>query len=185
MNKSTIFALLFALLINGCVKTQCYDRDGLAYAPEDVVTNLNLQATFGEIATELCGCEGCPGKSVIVTDTIDIATLKTDEAGLFMTDLLKSSLNQICNYRMTEAKFSDYFQLTRGGFVALTTKARDAKPIDHFVSTAIVSSYKYSNTSLYIFVREININSGKIEKFITKEVPFNCIGDAIFRTDFK
>jgi hypothetical protein len=187
LSKNYIFALLFALLLSGCVKTQCYDRNGLEYEPEDIVPSLNLQSTFSEIALELCECQDgvCPGKSVLVTDTVDISTLKSDEAGFFMTDMLKSSLNQVCNYQITEAKFSEYFELSKSGFVALTSRAKDIKPIDRPVSTAVVSSYKYSNSSLFVFVREINTFNGKIEKFVTKEVPFNCIGDTIFRTDFK
>jgi len=162
----------------------CYDKHGLVYEPEEIIPNLNLQPTFDEMAKELCECVSCPTKSVLVTDVVDVNSLASDGAGAFMSEMLKSSLNRVCKYTITEAKFREYFQLDSNGFVALSNSAKDIKEIKKPVSTAIVSTYKYSPSKLHIFTKEINIRTGDTRKISTREVPFTCMGSSIIRTDF-
>lgn len=188
MNKIILSLLAGLIIFTGCA-SPCYDRHGVLYNPDDVVVRLDLQKTFDEVALQMCGyinVNSVPTKTVLVTDFVDVETFQSNGSGMFMSEMLKSSLNQKCNYTIAQAEFSKFFKLNRGGLLALT---RDAKEVKHtevpIGATAIVGTFKYSPTTLHLFVREINTYSGKISKFITKEIPFTCMGDSVFRTDFE
>jgi len=179
----TSITFIVSIFLSGCAG-QC---DGVEV--EDVVPKLDLRKTFNEMSAELCcGVDVCvmPTRTVLVTDFVEIDSFESDSSGMFMSELLKSSLNQKCNYTIQQAEFSKYFKLDKGGFVALTRNANEIKLAEAPLGvSAIVGTFKYSADRLYIFVREINIHTGKISKFITREIPFTCVGDNVIRTDFK
>lgn len=189
MSKIALSTLALIIFFAGCA-SPCYDKHGIMYDSDEVIANLDLKKTFDEVANEMCGNmyspSVVPSKSVMVTDFVDVSSLQSNESGMFMSELLKGSLNQKCNYNIQQAEFSKYFKLNRGGFVALTRDANEIKMAETPMGvSAVVGTFKYSPNRLHIFVREINIHSGKISKFITKEIPFTCLGESVFRTDFK
>ena len=188
MNKIIISLFIGLIIFSGCA-SPCYDKHGILYNPDNVIVQLDLQKTFDEVATQMCGAVNVnllPTKTVLVTDFVDVETLQSDGSGMFMSELLKGSLNQKCNYSITQAEFSKFFKLNRGGLVALTRDASEVKNVNVSMgTTAIVGTFKYSPTTLHLFVREINTHSGKILKFITRQIPFTCLGSSVFRTDFE
>ena len=188
MNKIILSLFIGLIILSGCA-SPCYDRHGIVYEPEEVIVQLNLQKTFDEVASQMCGNVNVnlvSTKTVLVTDFVDVETLQSNGSGMFMSEMLKGSLNQKCNYTIAQAEFSKFFKLNRGGLLALTRDASEVKNTNVAMgATAIVGTFKYSPTRLHLFVREINTHSGKISKFITKEIPFTCLGASVFRTDFE
>lgn len=174
-NLSLLFISSLVILFSGCVsvKMPCSSN------PDKIIPELKLQTIFEEIAKELkskCHNGRCNGSSTtIITDFVDIKTLTPRRSGMLMSELMKSSINKIYGDNIIQAEFSQYFTLNNSGLVVLT---RDVKKIQEQrlpFSEAIVGTYNYTNNKLYIFVRKINIYTGKITSMVTKEINFSCV----------
>ncbi|MES0338079.1 MAG: FlgO family outer membrane protein [Candidatus Magnetobacterium sp. LHC-1] len=185
------------LLASGCggvfneVSSTFRCRDRAAYN-DDIIVQLKLKDVFDEVAAELCsascaqGClpntPGCVGKTIIVTDFVDIVTLMPRGAGLFMSELMRNSINNTCCYKVVQGEFRSYFKLSPDGLVALTRNPNEIKSDEYAHSEGIVGTYKLTDGRLYLFVRRINVHAGNISKFVTKEISYKCMGDMIIKS---
>lgn len=196
MNRASLFALSISVaLFSGCasIGSSCADRYGIMYEAEDIVPKLDIKATLDSMARELCcnsDMECSTQKSVLVTDFADIETLEPNRVGLFLGEVFRGSLGESCKYSITQAEFSKYFKLNQSGLVVLSRDSSEIKNSEvgfgtkSMISSAIVGTYKYTPSVLYLFVKEINIDSGKIVKQVTREIPFSCIGNRVLEGDF-
>ena len=175
--KNFTFVLISSLifLLNGCVsvKMPCSNN------PDKVIPELKLQTIFEEIARELknkCHSVRCNGSSTtLITDFVDIKTLTPRRSGMLMSELMKSSISRIYGDNIIQAEFSQYFKLNVSGLVVLTRDVTQIQQQRFPFSEAIVGTYNYTNNKLYIFVRKINIYTGKITSMVTKEINFSCV----------
>ncbi|MBF0539237.1 MAG: hypothetical protein HQL03_13395 [Nitrospirae bacterium] len=189
-----ILFLIVLMLLSGCggmlseVSSTFRCRDNVAFN-DDIVTRLKLKDVFGEVAAELCGAScaqgclpntpSCVGKTILVTDFVDIVTLMPRGAGLFMSELMRSSINNTCCYKVMQGEFRSYFKLSPEGMVALTRNPNEIKFPEYLHNESIVGTYRLTDGRLYLFVRRINVYTGNISKFVTKEISYKCLGDTI------
>jgi len=97
-----------------------------------------------------------------------------------MGELMRGSLNKVCCYKIIQAEFAKYFKLSENGLVVLTRKINEIKKDDYSHSDVIVGTYSYlNNNKVLIFVRKINIGTGKISKMVTREISYNCVGRSV------
>jgi hypothetical protein len=177
-------------LFTGCgVSTStCFDQYGTT-SKQELIYKLQLEEVMNDIAYELCnynGCncasglsKGCP-TTLISTDFVDVKSLRSNKAGMFLNELLRSSMSERCCSKIIQAEFGKYFRLNnKEGFVSLTRDIDKIKTPQYRNSKAIVSTYSISDSNLYLFVRVVDINSGKIIRMIKKKVSFICIGDTV------
>jgi hypothetical protein len=156
---------------------------------KEIIYKLALEDVMNDIAYEICNYNGCScsgglntrcPSTIISTDFVDIKSYKSDKAGMFLNELFRSSMSNLCCSKIVQAEFGKYFRLnSKDGFVSLTRDTDKIKKPEYSNSKAIVSTYNISDSNLYLFVRVVNINTGKILKMINKKVSFMCVGDSV------
>jgi PBP1b-binding outer membrane lipoprotein LpoB len=188
VNKKLIYisAVFIALIFNACVSTSvdCTDKYGDGIDKSQIISNLSLEKIMDQISLELCqvnsnGKRRPISKSMIFTDFVDIKTLKTDRNGMFMSELLRSSFSNNCSTKIVQAEFGKYFTLNQNGFVSLTRDVNKIKNQDYRYSKAVVGTYRFAPNNIYIFVKLIDMNTGKVLKMVRKKVSYNCVGGYI------
>lgn len=167
-----------------------------------LLDSTDLKALFQDIAAELCvdTCSECVSRApdgkaaipasaprneinpqtVLVTDFADLQTFIPNQSGLLMGELMRASLNKVCCYKIIQAEFAKYFKLSENGLVVLTRNVNEIKKDEYSQSEAIVGTYSYlSNNKVVIFVRRINMATGKISRMVTREVNYSCLGRSV------
>lgn len=167
-----------------------------------LLDSTDLKALFQDIAAELCvdTCSDCVTKTadgkepvsacpnrddinrltVLVTDFADLQTFVPNQSGLLMGELMRASLNKVCCYKIIQAEFAKFFKLSENGLVVLTRNVKEIKKDEYSQSEAIVGTYNYlNNNKVVIFVRKINMATGKISKMVTREVNYSCLGRSL------
>ncbi len=170
-----------------------------------LLDSTDLKALFQDMAAELCVdvCSDCAGRtpddkknasicadrddarrlSVLVTDFADIQTFIPNQSGLLMGELMRGSLNKACCYKIIQAEFAKYFKLSENGLVVLTRKVNEIKKDEYSQSEAIVGTYSYlGNNKVLVFVRKINMETGKISSMVTREIEYSCLGRSVSHT---
>lgn len=192
------------LILSGCAGTLPVATGGDCYNKTlpVLLDSTDLKSLFQDIAAELCvdTCSDCSvqlksGKeppqscasrseanpmTVLVTDFADIQSFLPNQSGLLMGELMRGSLNNVCCYKIIQAEFAKYFKLSENGLVVLTRKVNEIKNDEYAQSEAVVGTYSYlNNNKAVIFVRKINIATGKISRMITREINYTCSGRSV------
>jgi hypothetical protein len=205
---SYLFSLFSAgLLLCGCAQQSTMPRFATCYGKNfnQLLESTNLKPLFNNIASELCSeqcgadgesanpvkagndsaCRSLGSKnnvSVLVTDFVDIQSFAPATQGLLMGELMRGSLNSVCGSKITQVEFAKYFNLNEKGLVVLSRKVSEIKKDDYDQTEAIVGTYSYLNNKIVIFVRKINVVTGKISRMVTREVDYNCAGGSVSYT---
>ena len=102
-------------------------------------------------------------KAVIVPDIVNYYTLKPDKYGDFLTQHLKSALNETCRAKIIPIELRSSILLTKTGS---TIFSRDISEIRHKYPKAkyiITGTYTKTEDKTTIFLKLINLYSGKVE----------------------
>ena len=167
-----------------------YDRENGQCASR-YLEQIELKVIFQDIAREFCPgfCNNCntlenycgPGaaphkapRSIMVADFVDLQNPQSSQTGALMGELMRGSLNSVCNYSIVQAEFSKYFKLSDKGLVVLSRDLSDLKIDTETQPDCIVGTYSIMNNKLLIFARRINTGSGLISKMVIREVDFEC-----------
>jgi len=202
--SSTLVAIIFCIqTLSGCVTYQT-DKFGACYNKSlpILLDSTDLKVLFQDIAAELCvdTCSDCAAlvpdskeakstclardemnpRTVLVTDFADLITLIPNQSGLLMGELMRGSLNNVCCYKIIQAEFAKFFKLSQNGLVVLTRNVNEIKKDEYAQTEAIVGTYNYmNNNKVVIFVRKINMATGKISRMVTREVNYSCLGRSV------
>ena len=191
-------------LLSGCADSLPHNFGGDCYNKTlpILLDSTDLIPLFQDIATELCvetssdclapveegggSTQNCANRAeanpmtVLVTDFADIQTFLPNQSGLLMGELMRGSLNKVCNYRIIQAEFAKYFKLSENGLVVLTRKVNEIKKDTYSQPEAIVGTYNYlNNNKVVIFVRRINTETGKISRMVAREINYTCTGRSV------
>lgn len=174
--------------------------------PRQLLEHTDLKSLFDGIAAEICanGCNGaasgtdapantgttssavpakhgerCAGETILVTDFVELHTLVPNKHGLLMGDLMRSSLNSRCGYRIVQAEFSSYFRLSENGLVVLSRNSADIKSREYRQSECVVGTYSFVGAKLIVTVRRISTLTGRITRMVTREIDYTCSGDTV------
>ena len=151
----------------------------------------NLKDVFNEVATGLCaapkgiakacgeGGDSYQRKTVLVTDLVDLQTFVPNSQGLLMGELMRGSLNDVCCYKIIQAEFGKFFDLSEKGLVVLTRRAEDIKSDAYPRPEVIAGTYSFLNNKIVIFVRSIDTSTGSISRMVTREIDYDCYGDPV------
>jgi hypothetical protein len=170
----------------------------------NLLEQTDLKKVFADIARELCvdACSNCgqqsgavctqndlsassaeiAGRTVLVTDFVDIQSFLPKQQGILMGELMRGSLNSSCCYRIVQVEFAKYFKLSESGLIVLSRNANVVKNDDYSQSECIVGTYSIMNNKLLIFVKKINTVTGKISKMVTREINYTCSGNNVSYT---
>lgn len=189
--------------LSGCATYQP-DTYGACYNKSlpILLDSTDLKALFQDIAAELCvdTCSDCVARApddkgvkpictnrdeisrltVLVTDFADLQTFIPNQSGLLMGELMRAGLNNVCCYKIIQAEFAKFFKLSENGLVVLTRNVNEIKKDEYSQSEAIVGTYNYlSNNKVVVFVRKINMGTGKISRMVTRELDYSCLGRSV------
>jgi hypothetical protein len=189
---------LTVISLSSCVRV--YDNDRYNHQTiDDRLDRVELKTLFDSISLDFCksSCSVCETpctqftenhkplpegtvtgaaykqETVIVTDFVDLQTFEPKHAGLLMAELMRGSLHNVCCNRILQGEFSKYFKLTDKGLVVLTRSSNDIKKNEYSDRDVVVGTYEYNRNKLMIFVKKINISTGKIERMVTRELDFD------------
>jgi hypothetical protein len=191
---------LGVISLSGCVRVSDNDRYN-QQTIDDRLDGVALKPLFDSMSLEFCesscsDCETpctqftenheparlsegsvigatCKQETVIVTDFVDLQTFEPKHAGLLMAELMRGSLHKVCCNRILQGEFSKYFKLTDKGLVVLTRSSDNIKKNEYSGRDVVVGTYEYSCNKLMIFVKKINISTGRIERMVTRELDFD------------
>ncbi|MCX8026367.1 MAG: FlgO family outer membrane protein [Thermodesulfovibrionales bacterium] len=192
VNKTlfTLIVVISCFFLTSCVKVvetttlfRCKDLSYSESLQSEIVSKLDLQPVINTMAFELCGdTEQRMCTPIVITDVVDIKSLKPRRIGMLMSEMLRNSFNNVCCNKIFQAEFSRYFKLNQNGLVVLTRDASEIKNEGYPFSEAIVGTYNITKDRLYIFFRRINIHTGQVSRFTTREISFQCIGDTVIKS---
>ena len=202
-NFRIIAVIFLAVSLTGCAAQNKAVRYSTCYGKtfNQLLESTDLKPLFNDIARELCtepckleggslvadkSCSAANDNknsySILITDFVDIQTFTPASQGLLMGELMRGSLSSICSTKITQVEFTKFFNLDEKGLVVLSRKVSEIKKDEYDQTEAIVGTYSYLNNKIVIFVRKINVVTGKISRMVTREVDYNCAGGNVSYT---
>lgn len=178
--KTKLLAIIaITVILSACAPQMIYTSCSANF--QQITSNAQFKAIFSDIASELCidSCRQgvspkCNDYTLLVTDFVDIHSYTPGKAGILLGELMRGSINTVCGHKIMQAEFSRHFKLSDKGLVALTRNPDEIKSTEFPYSESIVGTYTYSDNKLFFFVRRINVYTGKISKFATREISYYC-----------
>lgn len=169
--KKPITLFILSLLLLSC--SHLYQSSCIyQLSPTEKVSAAKLEEPFKEIALEICSKEAHP---IVIPDFLEIKSLKASSVGLILGELLRSHYSQECRGKIIQVEFPKHFQLTHEGLISLTRNPELIKHQQIAIKEAVIGTYSYTDSSLRVFVRQIDVETGVIKKMITKEISLpNC-----------
>lgn len=138
--------------------------------PETAFFEKSYEKDFNDIANKFCPF--IKRKTVVVTDLVDLQTFLPKKEGLFLSEYLKSSLINVCKSKIVQVEFSKHFKMSNKGLRILTRNISELKKKSINTPLIITGTYKKTEDKVILFIRLINYKTGKIEKFVSKEIKF-------------
>lgn len=203
INKTALASILLAIFFTGCASQNTAKRYSTCSGKSfnQLLESTDLKPLFNDIAREFCtepsvteggttsekrpkypAANDTSSYSVLITDFVDIQSFTPASQGLLMGELMRGSLSSVCSTKITQVEFAKFFNLNEKGLVVLSRKVSEIKKDEYDQTEAIVGTYSYLNNKIVIFVRKINVVSGKISRMVTREVDYNCIGGNVSYT---
>lgn len=152
MSKKIFFILPLLLFFFSC----SYMKD-----PETAFFEKNFTKNFERNLDEIC--KKVYGKTVLVPDIVNYFTLKPDKYGDFLTQHLKTALNEKCRAKIIPIELRNTILLKKTGS---TIFSRDVEEIRHKYPQAkyiITGTYKKTEDKAIVFLKLINLYTGKVE----------------------
>jgi hypothetical protein len=173
------FLLLFLFLFYSCsFSSACTDSFGFPISSSKIISNIsNMDKKIEEIAREIYPVLG--GGNVIITDFVDASTYQPTPSGVYLADLLRGFITTHTTARVLQLDIGRSFTLDALGLSILTREAEDVLKQKHVTLVGIIGSYSIQGNRVHIFVRRINLRTGRIISTSTKLIPYACIGESI------
>jgi len=202
--KSGLMCATLILILTGCAAHNTTFRSSSCNGKSfnQLLEATELKPLFNDMALELCS-EAHSGDiaadandrknnpfgylpsgekspySLLVTDFVDIQSFAPASQGLLMGELMRGSLSSVCGTKITQAEFAKFFNLNANGLVVLSRKVSEIKKDEYDQNEAVVGTYSYLNNKIVLFVRRINVVTGKISKMVTRELNYSCVGSGV------
>jgi hypothetical protein len=182
-NYMWLWFIASLFFIHGCAgaRVQC------PYYYTDIVPKLDLKNVLSSVADELSckstfteinsgqneRCRPLSG-TILITDFVDLHTLKPEKTGVLMGEMMKSRLFASAGILMSQVEFSKYFTLSPQGLIGLTRNQQEIRNDEFVNSECIVGTYSLAPERLYLFVRRIDMKTGKIVRMADREISWSC-----------
>ncbi|HSW62723.1 MAG TPA: FlgO family outer membrane protein [Dissulfurispiraceae bacterium] len=185
--RRSLAVLLLGLLfvLSGCFMRYMGSAD-CTPTLEEILSRVDMKPVFRGMAADLCGepCNPtgspnvtvCPSPTFLVTDFVDIHSLQPKKHGIVMGELMRSSLNLACKAKIVQAEFSESFTLSDKGLVAMSRDPKQIRHPEYPYSEYIVGTFSYSGNKLFLFVRKVDVATGRITRMASREITAGCGG---------
>lgn len=192
MLKIHFFIPLFCFFLTSCIGVvetttlfRCKDISNSEILQTELISKMELQPVIDQMARELCydnDANKCINGPIIITDVVDIKTLKPRRVGMLMSEMIRNSFSNVCCNKIFQGEFSKFFRLDEKGLVVLTRDSSEIKNESYPFNEAIVGTYNITKDRLYLFIRRMNVYTGQATRFTTREIAFQCIGDSVIKS---
>ena len=153
---------IFSLLI---IFTSCFHQ-----TPEQAFYNTDFSKNFDEISKDFC--KFINYRKVILTDIVNYKTLKPTPAGEFLTEFFRNSLVNKCNTSIYQIEIRKKIKINNIGTSAFSRNVNDIKNKQLKSTYLITGTYSMTDNFVIIFVRLINLRTGKIILSKTKKIRY-------------
>lgn len=173
------FLLLLSFFLNSCTfSSACVDSFGFPLSDARIISNIsNMDKKMEEIAREIYPVFG--GGNVIITDFVDAKAYKPTPTGVYLADLLRGFISTHTTARILQLDLGRSFTLNATGLSILTREADEVIKQKSIALVGIIGSYSIQGNRVHIFVRRINLRTGRIISTSTKLIEYACIGESI------
>ena len=173
------YMILLSFILNACTfSSTCTDSFGFPLTPGMIISNIsNMDKKIEEIAREIYPALG--GGNVIITDFVDASTYRPTPSGVYLANLLRGFVSTHTTARILQLDLGRSFTLDNFGLSVLTREADEVIKQKSIALVGIIGSYSIQGNKIHIFVRRINLRTGRIISTSTKLIPYACIGESI------
>jgi len=175
-----VLLLLVLAFLNSCsLISGCKDSLGFKFSSEFVVSNIDsIDHAIEEISREIYPTYG--GGNVVITDFVESSSYKASSSGVFMGELLRNFISRNTTAKVLQLDIGKSFTLSSNGLTLLTRHAENVLQQKNISLIGLIGSYHIQNNALYIFVKRINIRTGKVIMSSSRKIPYSCIGSTIY-----
>jgi len=171
MSKILSTFLIFLLFfLFSCSTTEEGYRYAISPDPEVSFYEVKYDEKFKDIIKPLC--KHIRMRNVFVADVVDYKSLKPNKESLFLTEYLKSSVSNQCKSKILQIEFTKNIILKNSGVIVLSRNFKKIKNKSIKTNYLIVGTYKKTDTHVILFLRLIDVKTGKIKEFKTKQIRY-------------
>ena len=179
-----LFALL--LLVSGCSSTgnraenQCLTFEDKLQATD--LSNL-MQSMAAELSLGLPKFDPRSSDNygvLLVSDFVNINTLKTEPNSLVMSDMLRTYLANLPGKRVVQVEFGKDIRLSDSGVVSLTRNIDLTNKQKVGANQVVVGTYLDLQTKLVINLRAIDPSNQIISSAVVRELKYTCSSGKLY-----
>jgi TolB-like protein len=175
------FSFLAVLLFTGCSasffenKSPCGTSSfGAEYSHAKIDFASMMSSAVSKISSQAGERYGLK-KEVIVTDFVSVEALSNKtQLGFIFSSNLKNELAANRKLKIIEAQTAKYFKIGDDGVTLLSRDKSDSLRDEFGADYAFVGTYAVTEERIIVFVKLINLSTGKIEAAATEEEPMSC-----------
>jgi len=175
--KQTLLLFSILFIFSGCLLKQA-DEDSYKFTYLHSTGSTDFSELTEELLENLCPTmTELKNKNKIitplyVTDFVNISNLDNkSQFGFLLSDELKTSVSQNCNWPIYQIEFSKYLKLGNNGTKLLSRDPADIKNRNINADTyALIGTYSLTQRQLILYLKLIDLNNGVIIKASTTRV---------------
>ena len=173
------FLLFLSFSLNSCTFSSiCVDAFGFPLSDARIISNMsNIDKKIEEIAREIYPVFG--GGNVIITDFVDAKVYRPTPTAIYLANLLRGFISTHTTARVLQLDLGKSFSLDSAGLSVLTRRADEVIKQRSIALVGIIGSYSVQGNRVHIFVRRINLRTGRVISTSTKLIEYACIGESI------
>lgn len=189
LRKLLIPLLTLLLVVSGCSSTQNrVDNQCLTF--EDKLQATDLSSLMQSMAAELNN--GLPkfdprfsedNSVLLVSDFVNINTLKTEQNSLVMSDMLRTYLANLPGKKVIQVEFGKDIRLSDSGVISLTRNIDLANKQKVGANQVVVGTYLDLQSKLIINLRAIDPTNQIISSAVVRELKYSCNSGKLYLTN--
>ncbi len=179
--KIAKLALFFATLLafGGCSAPSFNSPCGASpfgkeYSHKKIDFDSMMSKALSKITSQISDKSGM-GQEVVVTDFVNVENLSNkNQLGFILSSALKNELAANRKFKIIEVETSKYFKIGEDGVTLLSRTKSDSLRDELGAELAFVGTYAVTDERVIVYIKLINLTSGKIEAAATVEEPMTC-----------
>ncbi len=174
-------ALFASLALGGCAASDFGFKEpcgassfGKEYSHKKIDFGSMMSKAVSQISSQ-ASSKLAAAKEVVVTDFVNVETLSNkNQLGFILSSHLKNELVSNKKFKIIEAETAKYFKIGSDGVTLLSRDKNDTLKDEIGAEYAFVGSYAATEERTLVYIKLINLTSGKIEATATVEEPMTC-----------
>ncbi len=179
--RNILLAALVSLAFGGCAASDFGFKEPCGassfakeYSHKKVDFGSMMKDAVSSISSQSSNKYGLT-EDVVVTDFVNVETLSNkNQLGFILSSHLKNELASNKKFKIIEAETAKYFKIGSDGVTLLSRDKNDTLRDEIGAEYAFVGSYAVTDERVVVYVKLINLVSGKIEAAATVEEVMTC-----------